>query len=322
MSKRFIDSKIFNDPWFMDLSKDGKILWFYLITSCDHSGIIELNGRLICFQTNIDSLQESLKEVGSHLVRLRKNIFFIPKYISFQYPNFPKSNVNQQNSALKLLIQNGLWDEQTNQLINCSSTLDQELVNSSPTVEEQLVNCSPTVDQVLPKTYVNVNVNVNDNVNVNKKKKGVQGEKEKTDLPVIHESKTETLNARMIDLHSAWYEKKIGVNYKFSGNIDGPAMSYIKTYITKSIADKRRIEPSDDDVFNGWAFILENYDKWEPFYQKQLKISQINSNIPNILANIKGINGNKTANNLTSDIAEINEIGRRMREQAGSGKGG
>ena len=154
------------------------------------------------------------------------------------------------------------------------------------------------------------------------KKKGVQGEKEKNDLPVIHQPKTESLHARMIDLHSAWYEKKISIRYKFSGTTDGPAMSQIKAYITKSIADKRRIEPSDDDVINGWAFILESYDKWEPFYQKQLKISQINSNMPNIMANIKGINGNKTANNLASDIAEINEIGRRMREQAGSGKGG
>jgi hypothetical protein len=36
-----------------------------------------------------------------------------------------------------------------------------------------------------------------------------------------------------------------------------------------------------------WKFILAKYDKWEAFHQKQLKLSQIDSNLINIIKQIK-----------------------------------
>lgn len=111
MSKRFIDTGIFDDDWFMDLSKDAKLLWVYSITKCDHAGILKLNEKLCRVQTDIKDLNGVIIQLGNHLVTVSKHLYFIPKFIEFQYPGFPKSNVKQQESAMEILIKYGLFYE-------------------------------------------------------------------------------------------------------------------------------------------------------------------------------------------------------------------
>lgn len=137
MAKRFIDSGIFDDDWFMDLSKDAKLLWLYFITKCDHAGIIKLNEKLCKLQTDIKDIPEIIKQLGNRLITVSEHLYFIPKYIDFQYPGFPNSKVRQQQSAVTILTKLGLF-------------LDGKI----------------TVNKELPNTYVNVIVN--DNVNEHK----------------------------------------------------------------------------------------------------------------------------------------------------------
>lgn len=131
MAKRFIDTGIFDDDWFMDLSKDGKLLWIYLITKCNHAGMIKINEKLCKIQTGIEDLGNPIKELGNRLVTVTDHLYFIPKYIDFQYPGFPNSKVKQQQSAVDILVSFGLFDGEILRL---------------------------TKD--LPKSYVNDNVNV------------------------------------------------------------------------------------------------------------------------------------------------------------------
>ena len=125
MSKRFIDTKIFNDEWFMDLSASAKLLYIYFITTCDHAGIIDINWKLAEFLTGIKELKKIkeslLKEFGDRLVYLKKSYYFLPKFIWFQYPGFPKSNVNQQQGAIRRLKEFDLYNEK-------NQTLNKELV--------------------------------------------------------------------------------------------------------------------------------------------------------------------------------------------------
>lgn len=113
MAKRFIDTELFDDPWFMDLSKDGKLFWLYLITKCNHAGIVELNEKLCKFQTDIKSMPTVTKELGNRLVIVSEGLFFLPKFIKFQYPNFPNSNVKQQKSAIEILGKYNLFSNGT-----------------------------------------------------------------------------------------------------------------------------------------------------------------------------------------------------------------
>jgi hypothetical protein len=103
MAKRFIDTGLFDDPWFMDLSIDAKILWIYMITRCDHAGIIELNQKMVKLQTDINSLDTVIEQLGNRIVTLSERLYFIPKFITFQYPGFPDSKAKAQESAIKIL---------------------------------------------------------------------------------------------------------------------------------------------------------------------------------------------------------------------------
>lgn len=111
MSKRFIDTELFDDPWFMDLGKDAKILWIYLITKCNHAGIIDINHKLVEFQTGIKSYETVSKQFKNRLIHLKNSYYFIPKFLEFQYPDFPRSNVRQQQGAIKILESFGLFKD-------------------------------------------------------------------------------------------------------------------------------------------------------------------------------------------------------------------
>ena len=123
MSKRFVDTEMFSDDWFMDLSKDGKIMWFYLITMCDHAGILKLNEKLCKFHTGISDPLSVIEQLGNRIVSVKDHLFFIPKFIEFQYPNFPNSKVRQQESAVAILKKHGLF-------INGIITLPEDLLES------------------------------------------------------------------------------------------------------------------------------------------------------------------------------------------------
>lgn len=150
MAKRFIDTGLFDDPWFMDLSNDGKLFWVYCITKCDHAGIIEINRRLAEFQTGINSLLTVIEELGNRLLRIDDRLFFIPKFLEFQYPGFPNSKVRQQQSAVSILTKYGFIE-------NGKLTLNKELDNTygngngNDTVNGIVFNLSPTLKEQEPE---------------------------------------------------------------------------------------------------------------------------------------------------------------------------
>ena len=107
MAKRFIDTGLFNDSWFMNLSVNNKLFFIYLITNCDHAGIIDLNLRLAEFQTGIKDLANSyetiMEQFNGRLIRIRENYHFIPKFVKYQYPNGLNENVKAQLSVMNRL---------------------------------------------------------------------------------------------------------------------------------------------------------------------------------------------------------------------------
>ena len=141
MAKRFIDTNMFSDEWVHSLSKDGKLFFIYYITNCDHAGVLKLNRGLCEFQTGLKNFDTIIKDFGDTLVAVKENVFFMPRFINFQYPKFPQSNVKQQDSAIKILKSYNLFNEETNSYV----TLNKELTNP----------------------YVSDSVNVNDSVSVN-----------------------------------------------------------------------------------------------------------------------------------------------------------
>jgi hypothetical protein len=123
MAKRFIDTGLFDDDWFMNLSKDAKILWLYFLTKCDHAGIIKLNAKLCKVQTGVNDLETVREQLGNRLVTVGEQLFFIPKFVLYQYPGFPDCKFNMAKSAISIL-------EKYNLIKDGRLTVGQELVNS------------------------------------------------------------------------------------------------------------------------------------------------------------------------------------------------
>jgi hypothetical protein len=124
MAKRFIDTAMFDDEWFAELSTNAKLFWVYYLTKCDHAGLMKYNKRLIEFQTGIKGIERVLKEFENRLIMVDEFTIFCPKFIKFQYPGFPNSKVMQQIGAVKLLEAKGINP----------NTLQINNLNSLPTV--------------------------------------------------------------------------------------------------------------------------------------------------------------------------------------------
>jgi len=198
MSKRFIDTGLFDDDWFMDLSKDAKLLWVYLITKCDHAGMIKLNQKLCKVQTDIKDLNEIIKQLGNRIITVSEQLYFIPKFIEFQYPNFPNSKVRQQSSAVDILVKHGLFDKE-------NLTLNKELINTydndngNDTVIDNVnvsVNGAEKKEKyaefvlMFPKEYKNLiqlhtEQNVKTMIDILNNYKGANGKKYKSDYLAI-----------------------------------------------------------------------------------------------------------------------------------------
>ncbi len=111
MAKRYIDTGLFDDEWFMNLSKDCKIMYLYLITKCSHAGLIRINERLCKVQTGITDIKGALEGLKSRFVEAEEGLLFMPKFLYFQYPKFPQSKVYQQKAALDELTKYGLFKD-------------------------------------------------------------------------------------------------------------------------------------------------------------------------------------------------------------------
>jgi hypothetical protein len=85
MAKRFTDTEKWKDDWYISLSNDNKIVWQWLLDNCTIAGVCKpsiglLN--LMCRTTYTEN--QLIEEMGGRLI-VYNRIWFIPKFIKFQY---------------------------------------------------------------------------------------------------------------------------------------------------------------------------------------------------------------------------------------------
>lgn len=85
--KRFTETAKWADPWFRKLKPEIKLLWQWVLDNCDHAGVIEPDLELASFQIGFAYPIDSLQELGTRLMKIDGEKFFVPKFIEFQYGN-------------------------------------------------------------------------------------------------------------------------------------------------------------------------------------------------------------------------------------------
>ena len=140
MAKRFLDTGFLDDSWVIEQPMEYKMFYLYLMTNCDHAGIIDFSIKNAEFKTGYKGLAnsfETVKEVfGNRLVFVRDNYYFIPKFLKNQYSKGLNPNVKAQLSVINRLKEFSLFN-------------DGKLVNI-----DDFVRKNQTVSKGLDKGYV------------------------------------------------------------------------------------------------------------------------------------------------------------------------
>lgn len=83
--KRFTDTKKWEKEWFLSLPLQDKIVWLYLLDSCDECGLWNVNWRLCSILTGVeltsapDSIKRQLMETN------HEKVIYIKDFMDFQY---------------------------------------------------------------------------------------------------------------------------------------------------------------------------------------------------------------------------------------------
>jgi hypothetical protein len=133
MPKRFVDSDIWDDPWFCEMPLEFKLFWKYLCDKCDKFGIWKINQKLLNFQMGKHiNLKKALLVINSDKERVRvvDNKWFIVGFAEFQYGNFR----NSKHAFHKQLVQ---IIDNTYPIDRVFNTLSDTLLNRVQEEEEE-----------------------------------------------------------------------------------------------------------------------------------------------------------------------------------------
>jgi hypothetical protein len=105
--KRFTDTCIWTEDWFLDAPIEFKLFWFYVKDICNHAGIWKVNKRQFEFILGSSlSLIDFLKLVNTDKKRIEivgSGKWYLTGFIHFQYGNILNENNRVHNSILKEL---------------------------------------------------------------------------------------------------------------------------------------------------------------------------------------------------------------------------
>ncbi len=138
--------------------------------------------------------------------------------------------------------------------------------------------------------------------------------KDKGDKPdkkrVKAKSEPNGLYKNMVAAYDEFCHERIGMGAKLDA-LQGKSMKLIITYLQLQIAKKQgdlsELE-LNNETLNAWKFILSKWTTVGDFYGQQIKLNQINSNLPNILTQIRNSNKNKRNEKFANTVNEIDRI--------------
>lgn len=112
MSKRFHDTEIWKQDWFLELSYEYMLLWLYIKDTCDHAGIWKPNKRFIEFISgkpiDLKKAVELFNATKNRIEILSNGRWLIPDFIAFQYGNHLNVENRVHASIVEVLENNGV----------------------------------------------------------------------------------------------------------------------------------------------------------------------------------------------------------------------
>lgn len=110
MAKRFTDTDKWKDEWYTELPNDYKVIWQYLLDTCDNAGLYKRNIKLLNYYCNTNvSAEDIIKVFNKRVTQLTDEKWLINKFCIYQYgTDFLDSTNKAVLSAVKILEQNNI----------------------------------------------------------------------------------------------------------------------------------------------------------------------------------------------------------------------
>jgi hypothetical protein len=254
MAKRFTETNKWQDDWFCTLTNDEKVIWQYLNDHCSVAGVVKKGLKHLNYFCGTKFTEAKLLEVFGSKLIDLGECFFLPSFILEQYPTGLSSD-----KPLIVSVRREL--EASNHYL----MIEQSLPNHYPMIRQSLDNDKPII-----KERERVKERVKEKEKVKEEEGGAGGRVYTDAMTIYHE----------------FVKLRTGVPPNINV-IEGKSLKSIIVYL-------RGIDKNDEKVLQAWNAVLNNYDKWDAFLQKQLNLSQISKNLMNIINSIK--NGKPTTN--------------------------
>lgn len=139
-----------------------------------------------------------------------------------------------------------------------------------------------------------------------KEKPNAPKQKKKLNAP----KESNSLYKEMVTAYDEFCNEKIGMGAKMDA-LQGKSMKLIISYLQTQIIKKQGDLPESElnnETLNAWKFILSKWSMIGDFYGQQIKLNQINSNLPNILTQIRTSNKKQRNEKFASTVNEIDGI--------------
>lgn len=117
--KRFTDTLKWQNAWFRSLQTKHKILFIYILDSCDNAGVMHLDFELINFVLKENfSLEEFTQIFSSKVIFLSHDKIIIKNFIRYQQGSNKNSSTMakhiekliENHGIQRVIIENGLWE--------------------------------------------------------------------------------------------------------------------------------------------------------------------------------------------------------------------
>jgi hypothetical protein len=111
MAKRFTDSDKWRDPWFSELKGDKQLFFLFVLDTCDCAGIWKEQLKYFEFLTGIKITAKDIEtHFSSKIIGIGERIYFVPKFIYFQYGELRPDKNAAHRGVVKSLVYNGVTE--------------------------------------------------------------------------------------------------------------------------------------------------------------------------------------------------------------------
>ena len=108
MSKRFTDTEIWGEDWFIDMPNEYKLFWYYMLSTCDHSGIFKVNTNTFCRLNEVKVESNTALthfNLGKERIRvITDSTWYVLDFFVFQYGTTFNGNNRVHESVEKELL--------------------------------------------------------------------------------------------------------------------------------------------------------------------------------------------------------------------------